>query len=37
LQLYKFSRKLKLDWLLKSTILPSKYKSQIKNLDVQPG
>jgi hypothetical protein len=37
LQLYKFSRKLKLDWLLKSTILPTKYKSQIKNLDVQPG
>jgi hypothetical protein len=31
--LYKLSRKLKLDWLLKSIILPSSYKRQIKDLD----
>jgi hypothetical protein len=37
LKLYKLSRKLKLDWILKSTILPSKYKMEIKNLDVQRG
>jgi hypothetical protein len=30
---YKLSRKLKLDWLLKSIILPSSYKTQIKSLD----
>ena len=34
LQVYKFSRKLKLDWLLKSIILPSEYKEEIKSLDV---
>ncbi len=31
--LYKIFRALKLDWLLKDLILPSKYKAQIKNLD----
>lgn len=34
LQLYKFSRKLQLDRLLKSLILPSAYKEEIKSLDV---
>ncbi|MBD0367019.1 MAG: DUF2236 domain-containing protein [Flavisolibacter sp.] len=34
--LYKISRKLKLDWLLKSLILPTKYKDQIKDLDITP-
>jgi hypothetical protein len=37
LKVYKLSRKVKLDWMLKSTVLPGKYKKQIKNLDVQPG
>jgi hypothetical protein len=34
---YKLSRKIKLDWLLKSVVLPPKYKAQIKDLDVVPG
>jgi hypothetical protein len=34
LVLYKFSRKIKLDGLLKSIILPSEYKEQIKSLDI---
>lgn len=34
LEVYKFSRKLHLDWLLKSLILPSAYKEEIKSLDV---
>lgn len=34
---YKISRKLKLDWYIKSAILPRQYLSQIKDLDVQPG
>jgi len=33
LAFYKFSRKLKLDWFLKSLLLPSKYKAQVKALD----
>ncbi|MEO5907363.1 MAG: DUF2236 domain-containing protein, partial [Saprospiraceae bacterium] len=33
---YKFSRKLKLDWALKSLILPQKYIDQLKDLDVVP-
>jgi hypothetical protein len=37
LKLYKLSRKFKLDRILKSTILPSKYKMEIKDLDVQRG
>ena len=32
--LYKLSRNLKLDWLLKSLLLPKEYKSQIKALDI---
>lgn len=31
---FKFSRKLKIDWLLVSTILPKKYKEEIRNLEV---
>src|ERR1035438_9012903 len=31
--LYKFSRWLKLDWFLKSMILPKQYRSEIKALD----
>lgn len=31
--LYKVSKRIKLDWLLKALILPSKYKSQIKAMD----
>ncbi|MFD2515520.1 oxygenase MpaB family protein [Pontibacter locisalis] len=34
---YKVSRKLHLDWLLKSIILPSAYKSEIRALDSVPG
>ena len=30
---YKFSRKLKLDWFLKSLILPATYKAQVKAMD----
>jgi hypothetical protein len=30
---YKFSRKVKLDWFLKSLLLPAAYKTQIKMLD----
>lgn len=33
---YKLSRKIKLDGLIKNIILPPEYKSQIKNLDVVP-
>lgn len=32
--IYKISRALKLDWFLKSLILPAEYKAQIKELDV---
>ena len=34
LVLYKLARKVKLDWLLKSVILPKEYKEEIKELDV---
>lgn len=34
--LYKFFRKIKIDWFLKSMILPDKYKSEIKALDAFP-
>ncbi len=34
---YKASRLLKLDWFLKSIILPTAYKKEIKDLDQQPG
>ena len=33
LALYKITRSIKLDWLLKALILPSKYKKEIKALD----
>ena len=33
LALYKGSRKLRLDWFLKSIVLPKEYKQQIRNLD----
>jgi len=33
---YQISRKLKLDWVLKSMILPEKYTAQIKDLDTIP-
>ena len=32
--LYKLSRKIKLDWFLKSLVLPTAYKKQIKELDI---
>ena len=32
--IYKLSRKFKMDWMIKSLILPSSYKTQIKELDV---
>lgn len=32
--LYKWSRKMKLDWVIKSLLLPSNYKAQIRDLDV---
>lgn len=35
--IYKLSRKLKLDWVLKSLLLPPRYKEQIKNLDIAPS
>lgn len=34
LSIYKFARKMKLDWLIKSIILPNKYKREIQDLDV---
>jgi hypothetical protein len=36
LGIYKFSRKLKLDWFFKSIILPAEYRSQVKELDIHP-
>jgi len=35
--LYKVSRLMKMDWLLKNILLPSDYKDQINELDVHPG
>ena len=35
--LYKVSRLMKMDWLLKNILLPSDYKDQINELDVDPG
>lgn len=37
LYIYKLTRLLKIDWLLKSIILPENYKEQIKNLDQAPA
>ena len=34
---YKVSRLMKMDWLLKSALLPSDYKDQINELDVEPN
>ena len=36
LTVYKLSRKVKLDWFLKSTVLPNEHKEQIRNLDRPP-
>lgn len=35
--LYKVSRLMKMDWLLKNILLPSAYKEKINRLDVYPG
>jgi ER-bound oxygenase mpaB/B'/Rubber oxygenase, catalytic domain len=37
LWIYKLSRKIKMDWFLKSLVLPKKYKKQIKKLDIAPS
>jgi uncharacterized protein (DUF2236 family) len=37
LYVYKLSRAVKLDWFLKSLILPQAYKKQIKDLDIMPS
>lgn len=34
---YKISRLMKMDWLLKSVLYPPDYKDQINELDVHPG
>ncbi|MFI5132417.1 MAG: oxygenase MpaB family protein [Chitinophagales bacterium] len=36
LTVYKASRRIKLDWFLKSLVLPAEYKKQIKELDIVP-
>lgn len=36
LSVYKLSRKIKMDWFLKSLVLPAAYKKQIKELDNVP-
>ncbi|MBC7903898.1 MAG: DUF2236 domain-containing protein, partial [Gemmatimonadaceae bacterium] len=36
LPVYKISRVMKMDWLLKNILLPSDYKDQISELDVHP-
>jgi hypothetical protein len=35
--LYRLSRKLRLDWVLKVLLLPAKYKMQLQALDRVPG
>jgi len=37
LAVYKISRKVKMDWFLKSIVLPAEYKKQIKELDIVPS
>ncbi|MDP4262530.1 MAG: oxygenase MpaB family protein [Bacteroidota bacterium] len=37
LSIYKLSRTIKMDWFLKSLVLPVKYKRQIRELDVIPS
>lgn len=34
--IYKLSRRIRMDWFLKSIILPSAYQKQIRDLDVKP-
>jgi uncharacterized protein (DUF2236 family) len=34
---YKLSRKIRLDWFLKSLVMPAQYKKQIKELDIIPA
>lgn len=34
---YKLSRKIRMDWFLKSLLLPPAYKKQIRDLDIQPS
>jgi hypothetical protein len=36
LAIYKLSRKMNMDWFLKSLVLPAEYKKQIKELDIVP-
>jgi hypothetical protein len=36
LAVYKLSRKIRMDWFLKSIVLPAQYKKQIKELDIAP-
>lgn len=37
LAVYKLSRMIKLDWFLKSLVMPAKYKKQIRQLDIVPS
>ena len=37
ISIYKLSRKIKIDWFLKSLVLPAAYKKQIKELDTAPS
>ena len=37
LPVYKISRLMKMDWLLKNILLPGDYKDQINELDIHPG
>ncbi len=37
ISIYKLSRKIKIDWFLKSLVLPAAYKKQIKELDIAPS
>ena len=37
LGIYKLSRLVKLDWFMKSLVLPTEYKKQIKDLDIVPS
>ncbi|MGV3586956.1 MAG: oxygenase MpaB family protein [Adhaeribacter sp.] len=37
ISLYKLSRSIKADWLLKAIVLPNKYKAEIKSLDSLPA
>jgi hypothetical protein len=35
--IYKISRSIKLDWLIKEVLLPAQYKKEIKDLDIVPA